>query len=146
MALENKQNIDVAYLDISRAFDSVPHNQLLSKLCNAGIKGNLLSWFRSFLKGRRQKVRVNDNFSDWVSVTSGVPHGTIIYINDINDNLKTTCNVFADDCLLYICYHKQVETSQLQEDLLALNVWSSKWLLSFNASKCHAHHKHKECA
>ena len=44
-AIENKQNVDVIYLDISRAFTCVPHNRVLSKLYNFGIKGSLLGWF-----------------------------------------------------------------------------------------------------
>ena len=77
-AIENKQNVDVIYLDVSRAFTCVPHNRVLSKLYNFGIKGSLLGWFRSFLKERRQRVRVNNTMSEWVEVTSGVPQGTIL--------------------------------------------------------------------
>ena len=146
-ALENKQNIDIIYLDISHAFDCVPYNRLLTKLYNIGIKGNLLGWFRSFLKGRKQKVRVNNSYSKWIPVTSGVPQGTIlgtllflIYINNITDSLNCTCRLFADDCILYKSYSDQKETDSLQEDLNKLGNWSDKWLLSFNPSKCKVMH------
>ena len=142
-AIENKQNVDVIYLDISRAFTCVPHNRVLSKLYNFGIKGSLLGWFRSFLKERRQRVRVNNRMSEWVEVTSGVPQGTILgplifllYINDIADDLNATCRLFADDCLLYKCYSEFQETNRLQEDLNKLEIWSNRWLLEFNPSKC----------
>ncbi|CAB3990546.1 Hypothetical predicted protein [Paramuricea clavata] len=65
--------VDVIYLDLSKAFDKVPHNLLLLKLKHHGINGSLLSWFGSYLTDRYQRVALDGSFSDWLPVTSGVP-------------------------------------------------------------------------
>ena len=70
--------IDVIYMDFKKAFDSVPHNQLLIKLRYMGIHGSLLSWFQYYLTSWRQCVRVGDSHSQFCDVISGVPQGSIL--------------------------------------------------------------------
>ena len=55
--------------------DRVSHQTLLTKLynINIGISGNLINWFKDFLKERVQRVVVNNEFSDWARVVSGIP-------------------------------------------------------------------------
>ena len=81
---------DVIYLDFAKASDSVPHNRLIYKLSKYGITGNLLHWISDFLSKRRHCVRVNSALSEWESVISGVPQGSILglmlfifYINNL---------------------------------------------------------------
>ena len=94
--------MDVVYLDFQKAFDSVPHNYLLSKLYGYGIQGNLLSWIEAFLIERKQKVVLNGHCSTWADVLSGVPQGSVlgpllfnIYVNDIPDTVKSPILLFA---------------------------------------------------
>ena len=60
-SLDNKIPVDAAYLDFSKAFDSVPHQRLLHKLNSYGVRGKILDWVESFLSNRTQYVSINDN-------------------------------------------------------------------------------------
>ena len=96
---------DVVYLDFRKAFDSVPHSKLLSKLRSYGITGTLWRWFDAYLNNRTQYVRINNTLSHSVNVTSGVPQGSILgpllfvlYINDLSNCLSSTLPfIYADD-------------------------------------------------
>ena len=81
--------------------------------------------------------------SNPAQVTSGVPQGTVLgpllfllYVNDLPNNRKSSIRLFADDALLYGTVSSDVDGNQLQEDLKKLEVWQSKWQISFNPAKC----------
>ena len=65
--LDSGHTIDVIYLDFKKAFDSVPHMRVLSKLHSYGFHDPLLGWLKSFLIGRRQRVCAHDTVSLWHS-------------------------------------------------------------------------------
>ena len=65
-------------IDFKKAFDSVAHNELLVKLWEFGITGNLWKWFRAYLGHRRQCVSLNSCTSNTLPIISGVPQGSIL--------------------------------------------------------------------
>ena len=145
--LERNQAFDLIYTDFSKAFDSVPHKRLLQKLKSIGIDGDLFNWVKSFLSGRIQRVNVDGVLSDWISVISGVPQGSVlgpllfvIYINDLSHEVKMNfCKLFADDCKIYGNVGRNIDNS-LHQDLKNLEIWSQKWQLLFNTTKCKVLH------
>jgi len=62
----------------SKAFDLIPHGQLLTKIANSGVDSRVVVWIREFLLGRTQRVRVGGQLSEEVKVTSGVPQGSVL--------------------------------------------------------------------
>ena len=73
--LDSGGQIDIIYLDMSKAFDKVNHKHLIHKLRTSGFGGSLLNWFSAYLTDRRQRVTVLGATSDTLPVTSGVPQG-----------------------------------------------------------------------
>ena len=72
LALNNRQNVAIAYVDYAKAFDVVIHVKLLHKLAAYGIAGDLLAWIRAFLTGRSQCTRINKSYSQYTHIESGV--------------------------------------------------------------------------
>ena len=146
-AIDEKDNIDVIYLDFRKAFDSVPFERLLVKLKAYGICGNVLNWIKSFLNDRRQRVIINGTTSEWADVVSGVPQGSVLgpalfllYINDLPDTVKNLVKIFADDTKLFAVANNEEDCASIQTDLNSLSEWSQSWQLRFNASKCKCMH------
>ena len=141
--LDSGEIIDVIYTDFQKAFDTVPHRRLITKLKSYGIEANLVNWITSFLTNRKQRVKVNGIASSWANVLSGIPQGSVlgpilfvIYINDIVDNLTGTAYLFADDMKIYNVIRDEEDCVCLQKDIDMLLEWTDKWLLRFNVSKC----------
>ena len=97
------------FLDLQKAFDTVNHDILIKKLEHYGIRGNVLDWFRSYLRGRFQYVSVNGHSSDLLPISCGVPQGSVlglllflIYVNDLPNISKVLqFYLFADDTGIY---------------------------------------------
>ena len=146
-AIDNKDNIDVIYLDFRKAFDSVPFERLLIKLTAYGIGGNVLNWIKSFLNDRRQRVIINGTTSKWADVVSGVPQGSVLgpslfllYINGLPDTVRNLVKIFADDTKLFAVANDDDNCASIQTDLNSLSKWSDTWQLRFNAAKCKRMH------
>ena len=121
--------IDIAVLDFSKAFDTVPHDGLLSKLKHYGIDDKIWTWISNFLK---QRVVVDGIQSDLVTVDSGVPQGTVLgpilfllHINDLPSVIPSKVRLFADDCLVYREIKSRQDQNDLQKDLNLLESWGS---------------------
>ncbi|MES9905973.1 MAG: reverse transcriptase family protein [Sedimenticola sp.] len=146
-ALDNGDDIDVIFLDFSRAFDKISHNLLLMKLERYGIKGNTLKWIGSFLSNRKQRVAIRGSYSKWAPVTSGVPQGSVlgptlflVYINDMPETIQSTMKLFADDSKIYRSISRDSTVNILQTDLDRVCEWSDRWQMVLNHKKCkHMH-------
>ena len=146
--IDLRSSVDVMYLDIAKAFDSVSHSKLLHKISKYGISGNFFAWIAAFLKDRRQAVQVNDSRSEFASVTSGVPQGSVlgpilflIYINDLAGTLRD-CSIciFADDSKIYFKADTMEDTVKIQRDIDRIFQWCNDWQLSIAAAKCNILH------
>ena len=115
---------DVIFLDLSKAFDSVPHERLLLKLNRYGIDGQLHLWFRNFLTKRKQRVLICGTFSEWSPVIFSAPQGSIlepimflIYVNNIPNIITSTAKLFADDTKIYRQINNVQDSIALQLDV-----------------------------
>ncbi len=139
--------IDVFYLDFKKAFDKVPHARLILKLQALGLDENLIRWIRVWLQGRTQRVVVNGACSEWSSVLSGVPQGSVlgpvlflIYINDLDEGIKSKIFKFADDAKMMGNTGSDLEARVVQDDLDKLTAWAEKWQMEYNVNKCKVMH------
>ena len=103
-AIESNQYAIGVFCDLSKAFDTLNHEILLSKLEHYGIRGTANRWFRSYLTDRKQYVELNSKKSTTLPLPTGVPQGSIlgpllflIYINDLPSAANLKCVSFADD-------------------------------------------------
>jgi hypothetical protein len=100
--------VDTVYMDYMKAFDSVPHRRLVSKVEAHGINGKVLQWVRDFLSNRTQTVVVNGVKSNPAKVSSGIPQGSVLgpvlfvlYINDLPRHVQSNVELFADDTKVF---------------------------------------------
>ena len=137
-SINQRSQTDVILLDFSKAFDSVPHHRLLSKLEFYGIRGRPAAWIKAFLNNRTQVVSVNGSHSNPQPVTSGVPQGSVLGpVLFLLDNIKSQIRLFADDSVIYREINDQQDHLILQRDLDNLSVWADLWQLNFNITKCY---------
>ena len=141
-ALDKGEEVDCIYTDFMKAFDRVPHQRLIAKMKSYGISEGICKWVEMFLCNRKQKVVINDAHSEWETVTSGVPQGSVlgpvlfvIFINDLPQEVISELLLYADDAKIYRTITNEADREQLQKDLHSMSIWSDIWLLSFHPDK-----------
>ena len=133
--MENGELCGAVFLDLTKAFNTVDHDILLSKLSAIGVSPSTLQWFKSYLSHRKQWTSCSDAISDPLPVTFGVPRtGEIVgqllflvYINGLPLAIKN-CKVtlYADDTVLYyFAKESNLLEEALNDDLL--RVAHSTW-------------------
>ena len=141
-AFDNPESLEVraVFLDISKAFDKVWHDGLIFKLSQNGISGSLLRLFQNYLSNRKQCVVLNGSHSNHSGIESGVPQGSVlgpllflIYINDLESNIKSNIKFFADDTMLFsVVKDPLISANDLNHDLDTICRWAHQWKLEFN--------------
>ena len=134
-------------MDLSKAFDTVDHKILISKLKNYGVRGKNLKWFESYFNNRKQFVSYNNKYTSFETIACGVPQGLIlgsllflIYINDLNQvsNILDPM-MFADDTIFFYSHHqiktllwtKKYQPVWFRANKLSLNIKKSKIYIMF---------------
>ncbi len=142
------------FLDFAKAFDKVPHRRLAYKLQAYGISGELLSWLTDFLSNKKQWVVLGEHVSNWETVSSGVPQGSVlgpilfvIYIHDIVIE-QFPCKLYADDYKIIAELSEMKGPGELQKDIDSIVNLTETWLMKLNHSKCKVMHigKYNTCA
>ena len=141
-AFENPKSLEVCavFLDISKAFDKVWHDGLIFELKQNGVSYSLLMFFQNYLNNRKQRVVLNGSYSSFCTVESGVPQGSVlgpllflIYINDLERNIKSNIKFFADDTMLFsIVKDPVISANNLNHDLDIIQQWAYQWKMEFN--------------
>ena len=129
-----------------KAFDSINHQQLLSKLEDIGVHGTELAWFQSYLYDRMQCVNIGKVRSSLRSISSGVPQGSIlgpllfiVFMNNLPSTIKTCeTQLYADDTILY-CHGKTADEvrAKLTEGMQTADHWFQGNCLQVNMKKTH---------
>ena len=141
--VDNKRNYDVIFLDFAKAFDKIPHTNLIAKLRRTNLHHSIINWILNWISGRKQRVIVNDGISEWLPVTSGVVQGSVvgpllflIFINDLKDDITCDISSFADDTKLGCEMRTLDDFNRLQNSLEKVNDWCDFWGMQMNLSKC----------
>ena len=132
--------VRAVFLDISKALHKVWHDGLIFKMRQNYISGKLLKLFQNYLGNRKQRVVLNGFSSDYSSIESGVPQGSVfgpllflIYINDLEKNIKSNVKFFADDTMLFsVVNNPTIFANELNHDLKVISQWAFQWKMKFN--------------
>lgn len=142
--LDRSGQVDIIFLDFSKAFDRVPHDKLIIKLENIGLPYFIVRWIAGYLHNRKQIVDIDTIHSEPLDVKSGVPQGSVlgpllflIYINDIVSVVHpdSCIRLFADDCVLFREINCQSNQVSLNGSLKAITEWCSLWGMQLNGEK-----------
>ena len=139
-AFDDDHEVKGVFLDISNAFDRVWHEEMLFKLQQNEISGELTTLIKYFLSCRKQRFVLNRQHSSWADVKASAPQGSIlspllflIYINDFSNGLNSNVKLFPNHTSLFFVVHNITDSANLlNSDLSKINEWALQWKMSFN--------------
>ena len=147
MARDRGENVILLLLDVSAAFDTICHEKLFEIMkLRFGISGRVLEWFKSYMSNRRQKVKVENENSDEIGMSMGIPQGSkagpIIFsmylrsLYDLLESLDVNFHGYADDNQIYFSF-ENVEEANARLSVLLQKVqdWFVSHKLKLNTDK-----------
>ena len=144
--LDKKENIGMFLMDLSKAFDCIPHELLIAKLHAYGFSKDSLKLTYSYMKGRNQRVKINAEYSSWREILNGVPQGSVlgpllfnIFINDLFFFVENSeiCNYADDNSLTVADIDLDNIIDRLETDINILDRWFKYNGMLLNDDKCH---------
>jgi hypothetical protein len=133
--LDNHKSIGLVSMDLSKAFDTLSYDLIISKLKHYGVDHNTVKLISSYLSNRYQRVKLSDHYSTWQQIEAGVPQGSIlgplhfnIFMNDLAYVVKNCdLSAYADDTQIFSADTNplSVETT-INEDLARVDEWYMK--------------------
>ena len=150
---EHKKHTVAVFLDLSKAFDTLCHKVLLSKLERYGIRGISWNWFESYLRERKLRTKCitesegRTEYSEYYNIDYGTPQGSclgpllfLIFTNDLHHCVENgNCLLFVDDTTLYFT-HQNITYLKwgIEEDLKRVMDWfkANKLTLNVNKTEC----------
>ena len=141
--IQNKYYTCSIFLDLAKAFDTIDHKILISKLYNYGIRGLPAKLLINYLTNRSQRTKINNYYSNFENITCGIPQGSILgpllfnlYINDLPNVSDFSVRLFADDaCLNLKNKNPDKLEAEVNKQLTKISNWTKINKLSINHSK-----------
>ena len=130
--LDNRKIVGLVSMDLSKAFDMLPHSLIIQKLAKYGADDNTLSLIKDYLTDRKQRVKLAGTFSPWLPVQRGIPQGSIlgpllfnIFINDLPHVIDfTILSTYADDTQIFYAGDNVTDVEHaINSDLGKIDKW-----------------------
>ena len=145
--LDNRKSVAVVAVDLSKELDSVCHNLLIAKLKAYGFSIEALNLMKNYLLNRRQRVTITGIYSNWRTITTGLPQGKFLapflsnlFMNDLNYFVSNiSLRLYADDTTEYFADHSPMALEHIiNNELNTLTEWFDWNILVTNPSKTQA--------
>ena len=148
LALDQGNFVGALLMDLSKAFDVIPHGLLLAKIKAYGYSNEVAMMFRSYLTNRKQRVKVDDARSEWSVMKMGVPQGSVlgptlfnVFLNDLffcmagEGDSACLYNYADDNTLSYVSNSMDVLMSNMERLGSMMTTWFSSNGMKANPDK-----------